>query len=80
MEALKTGDFGEFKFIEEYRNGKLHKRYWEMYGTIVEIGEVIVILGNDNDRHKVKPGTLKYKLHKPNVEARDFITKHIINL
>lgn len=58
---ISVGDFGRFKFMRIFRNGKIDKRYFDLYGEVVSIdGSNIVIRDNDNYEYPVLTKNISY--------------------
>lgn len=61
MEKMAVGDFGRFKFMRIFRNGKIDKRYFDLHGEVVSIdGGNVVIRDNDNYEYPVLSKNISY--------------------
>lgn len=74
---MNIGDFAHFRFIQRYNNGKVVKRFWEMYGTITAMDETTInILGNDKDEHIILKKDIEYfRREWPPEQLKSFINK-----
>ncbi len=55
------GLFGRFKFMRVFRNGKIDKRYFDLYGTVIEVTDKqITIRDNDKYEYPVLLGNIIY--------------------
>jgi hypothetical protein len=54
MLVFNKGDFGQFKFIERYKNGHIIKRYYDLHGTVSEVFDDRIELRDNDTTHVYK--------------------------